>query len=230
MPEGCEAFTWGWAVGVGNVTLPKEAGTVWGAFDTSKVVLQMRYNNQNLETGRFDSSGVDVKFTTKLRPYDAGFMVIGKSTKFFEVPPGQKEYNITGICDESCSSKLKGDIYIFSYIFHGHLHLRKIKSTLLKPDGSPHFTIQEDNFSFDHQRLEFMDEPTKVKPGFKVYTECSYDTENRTTVLKGGESTDDEMCLNFLQYYPRENGIIKCFSDEPELCQNNQKIIRVSSR
>ena len=36
-----------------------------------------------------------------------------------------------------------------------------------------------------------------------IATTCSYDTTSVTTVTKGGEASDNEMCFGFLFYYPR---------------------------
>ncbi|XP_003389081.1 PREDICTED: DBH-like monooxygenase protein 1 [Amphimedon queenslandica] len=40
---------------------------------------------------------------------------------------------------------------------------------------------------------------------------CTYNSENRNTVTLGGESTYEEMCLSFLNYYPRM-GMTDCYS------------------
>ncbi|GCB76722.1 hypothetical protein scyTo_0019186, partial [Scyliorhinus torazame] len=39
--------------------------------------------------------------------------------------------------------------------------------------------------------------------GDVLITECTYNTENRSTITWGGLGTTDEMCLAFMWYYPR---------------------------
>jgi hypothetical protein len=43
-----------------------------------------------------------------------------------------------------------------------------------------------------------------IEPGDDLVTHCVYDSRARTTATVGGESSDNEMCLNFMMYEPAQ--------------------------
>ena len=42
-----------------------------------------------------------------------------------------------------------------------------------------------------------------MKPGDELILNCQYNSKDRNDFTLGGESTQEEMCLNFVLYYPR---------------------------
>ena len=60
------------------------------------------------------------------------------------------------------------------------------------------------NFEFDNQQSYVLDPPIKVLPGDSLVTTCYYNTSNANTTIQGGEETTDEMCDNYLTYYPSQ--------------------------
>jgi hypothetical protein len=230
MPIGCDIFSWAWTPGTATLNLPEEAGIVWGTYDTSRILLQIHYNNEeNIEDVR-DSSGAKIYYTTQLRKYDSGVMILGKPHKTFGIPAGKAAYEIQGECRSSCTTKLTDSIKVFAYMFHGHELMRKISTSFEKPDGTADFTWTENNYSFAHQTIYILDEPVELNKGFKATTICTYNTESKTEVTKSGETTDEEMCYNFVQYYPRENGIRSCMEfQNNDFCKTNEQIDRVLS-
>lgn len=58
----------------------------------------------------FDSSGVRVHFTSKLRPEEAGILVTGVAVSPLHlVPPRQKEYATAGYCTSDCTNMVIED-------------------------------------------------------------------------------------------------------------------------
>lgn len=51
-----------------------------------------------------------------------------------------------------------------------------------------------------------------LMPGEELVTTCTYDSTSRNKTTTFGESTTDEMCFNFLFYYPRIPAINICTS------------------
>ena len=81
--------------------------------------LQLHWNNPEKTAGYTDSSGINLYLTKKLRPYDAGVLMIGEQRMF--IPPGKVGYNVHGRCDAECTEqKMKGDITVFSVFNHMH--------------------------------------------------------------------------------------------------------------
>ena len=56
------------------------------------------------------------------------------------------------------------------------------------------------------------DEPIVLQPGDDLIFNCLYNTVGRDHFTYGGISTHEEMCLNFLYYYPRVADSTYCLS------------------
>jgi hypothetical protein len=68
-------------------TYPKEAGLPVPTKKDGPVYykLEIHYNNQGLEAGVVDSSGVRKFYTSKLRPNDIGLMMVGMPASYTQV-------------------------------------------------------------------------------------------------------------------------------------------------
>jgi hypothetical protein len=220
-----------WTPGVGAIVIPQEAGIVWGSNDTEFVKLQIHYNNIDLADGETDSSYFNVYFTPILRQYDSGMMSLGLVQTMFSIPPGKKSYDIIGSCTAACTGQAKGNITIFGYTPHGHMTMNKLVTEIKQADNST-VILKEDPYSFHKARFIQPNPPIVVAPGFYVKTTCSYDTSSRTNVTKGGIGAEDEMCYNYVMYYPKENGFSWCLDGEVPIelfmaCVANEKVERV---
>jgi Copper type II ascorbate-dependent monooxygenase, C-terminal domain len=49
-------------------------------------------------------------------------------------------------------------------------------------------------------------------PGDRLITTCGYDTSAETTTVAGGLATSNEMCFNFIEYYPATTSFFYCQS------------------
>jgi hypothetical protein len=56
MPSGCNAITYAWAVGVGDLCVPEGVGVPFGANSNSVFVMQVHYNNAAQQSGIGNSS------------------------------------------------------------------------------------------------------------------------------------------------------------------------------
>lgn len=198
-PFACDAFgaaTWklvaGWAPGGNNFELPPEAGFPEEE-GTTHWVLQIHYNTTKTQTGS-DQSGYELCTTDSLRPNDAGILAFG--TKTFEIPPRASH---TVRCDYPLDSKFK-DVKIFSAWPHMHT-LGKAMSTERLPggDGTPEMIYEQKSFAFEQQGTAAI--AKTMTEGDVMRTRCSWKNPGDGTV-HFGEGTGDEMCFNFLGYYP----------------------------
>ncbi len=57
-----------------------------------------------------------------------------------------------------------------------------------------------------------------TKPWNYFVIECEYDSTWKTDglVTLGGRKTTDEMCMTFLSYYPKVDGLLACTSEVKE--------------
>jgi hypothetical protein len=230
MNFGCETIIYGWAPGVSTTYLPEEAGIVLGTYDTRYVNLEIHYDNPEKLSGQVDQTGIDIWYTTKLRKYDAGYMILGNFHGMMTIPKGQQAYEITDSCSAPCTAS--GNINIISYSPHAHRFARKITTTVIKADGTvDSTTLVDNNYDFNMQRSNTINPPMTLSPGWKAITNCTYNTLNSNNDVQGGESTDEEMCYNFVLFYPRENGLSVCIDSILAFggCKPYEKISRVVS-
>jgi hypothetical protein len=199
-PFPCDAFgsaAWklvaGWAPGGDNLELPAEAGFPEEQ-GTTHWVLQIHYNNAKNAAGQKDQSGYELCTTDQLRPNDAGVLAFG-STKF-SIPPR----STTSIkCDYKLGAQFKN-----TKLFNAspHMHTRGASMSterLVGGNGTPEPIFEQKNFSFEAQANFPITK--EAKTGDVMRTRCSWKNPGDTTI-GFGEGTGDEMCFNFIGYYP----------------------------
>lgn len=57
-----------------------------------------------------------------------------------------------------------------------------------------------------------MEEPVEIQPGDAIVNTCVYETTERERMTLGGYGITDEMCVNYMHYYP---------ASELELCKSS---------
>lgn len=199
-PTPCAAFgsaSWkliaGWAPGGNNLELPPEAGFPEEA-GTTHWVLQLHYNNIKGLSGQKDTSGYDLCTTETLRPNDAGVAAFG-STKF-SIPPRSTS---TVRCDYTLPSAFDG-AKLFNASPHMHTRGSALSTERFKAGSTTADTIFQDNtFTFENQS-NFPITNT-LSSGDVMRTRCTWNNAGDTTI-KFGENTEDEMCFDFIGYYP----------------------------
>ncbi|CAB0036772.1 unnamed protein product, partial [Trichogramma brassicae] len=89
----CKKVLAAWAMGADDFVYPQEAGLPIGGPGFNRyIMLEVHYNNPELQAGAVDSSGIGFWFTRRLRRYDAGVIELGlEYTDKMAVPPGQVE-------------------------------------------------------------------------------------------------------------------------------------------
>jgi Copper type II ascorbate-dependent monooxygenase, C-terminal domain len=193
----------GWAPGVGNVELPKEAGFVEEEGDTHWLV-QVHYNNAaggaDADT---DDSGMDLCSTDKLRTYDADTIAAGSTA--FTIPP-RSTYDLTCLYTWGSGFLGKGlpetpNIHVFNV--QGHMHgLGKAIEVHKIPYGRSKRETIFMNDAYDFNTQEIRDVDVDITQDDILQTRCTW--KNTTDApVRWGEGTNEEMCFAFLSYYPR---------------------------
>lgn len=198
-PFPCEAFgsaAWklvaGWAPGGDNLELPPEAGFPQEQ-GTTHWVLQIHYNNATAKTGT-DQSGYELCTTENLRQHDAGVLAFG-STKF-SIPP-RSTHAIR--CDYRLGRDFK-NVKLFNASPHMHARGETMKTERIPGgNGTPETIFEQKAFSFEAQANFPISK--SVEQGDVMRTRCSWKNPSDITV-PFGEGTEEEMCFNFIGYYP----------------------------
>ncbi|RXN07712.1 dopamine beta-hydroxylase [Labeo rohita] len=96
-----------------------------------------------------------------------------------------------------------GGIHIFASQLHTHLAGLGVRTVLVR-GGREVEVVQEDkHFSTHYQIIRVLRKMVTVLPGDALLTKCKYNTEDRNKVTVGGFGIMEEMCVNYVHYYPR---------------------------
>jgi hypothetical protein len=196
---------WAWAPGIEDQMLPEEAGFLIG--DTpggvQTFVLQVHYNDPLLQ-GLSDDNGIDVLVTPELRPNDAGIFSQGDIFAL-SIPPGQTAYEHVATCSGAqTGSALDHSIHVFASFLHAHEIGKQLWTDVYRGGRKVGTIANDDPFDFNDQKFVAAD--FDVEPGDTFETHCVYDSSGRTGVTPGGVASDEEMCIDFMMYYPKVGG------------------------
>uniref|UniRef100_A0A8C4R5W3 Dopamine beta-hydroxylase n=1 Tax=Eptatretus burgeri TaxID=7764 RepID=A0A8C4R5W3_EPTBU len=201
--SSCRHVLAAWAFGAKPLYYPEDAGLPMGGPGFSPFLrIEIHYNNPLLLDNVSDSSGIRLHVTPQLRKYDAGIMEIGiVYSPRQAIPPSQAVFTLSGYCPSSCTSTAlpAHGIWVFASQLHTHLAGRKVFTHLFRA-GKYVQTLSEDA----HYNSSFQ--------GDLLVTSCEYNTEDRDIVTLGGFGISDEMCVNYMHYYPRTD-LELCKSD-----------------
>ncbi|XP_054612161.1 dopamine beta-hydroxylase [Dunckerocampus dactyliophorus] len=205
--NSCRHVLAAWAMGAEAFYYPPDAGLPMGGSGSSRFLrLEVHYHNPLLISGRRDSSGIRLHYTPSLRRYDAGIMELGLVyTPIMAVPPKQHTFYLSGYCTSKCTRTAlpQGGIFIFASQLHTHLAGRGVRTVLVR-GGEEVEVVQEDqHFSTHYQTIRVLRKMAKVLPGDVLVTKCTYNTQDRDKPTVGGFGIMEEMCVNYVHYYPR---------------------------
>eukprot|EP00479_Gromia_sphaerica_P001717 TRINITY_DN1197_c0_g1_i1.p1 TRINITY_DN1197_c0_g1~~TRINITY_DN1197_c0_g1_i1.p1 ORF type:complete len:340 (+),score=76.13 TRINITY_DN1197_c0_g1_i1:73-1092(+) len=201
----CQVLPLIWTQGQPLFTLAPNVGIPLGMDGLQNVVLQMHNNNPTFEREIYDFSGLRLYYTDELREDDAGVILFGNNAipEAIIVPPGQAEVVVSSDCPGQCTRDYE-PVTVFS--FHWHMHQVGRSATFHHiRDGTEIRNFEMPYWDYNWQGF-YEIEPFEILPGDRVYTECIYQTMNRTETTYGGEGTQDEMCFFYLSVYPIQDG------------------------
>ncbi|XP_047931727.1 DBH-like monooxygenase protein 1 isoform X1 [Anser cygnoides] len=221
MPDSfftCETVIFAWAIGGEGFTYPPHVGLSIGtAADPQFVLMEVHYDNPSYTEGLIDNSGLRLFYTPVLRKYDAGVIEAGLWVSLFHnIPPGMPEFVSEGHCTLECLEEALGaerpsGIHVFAVLLHAHLAGRAIRMRHFRNGEEQKLLAYDDEFDFNFQEFQYLEEERTILPGDNLITECHYSTVDRIRMTWGGLSTRNEMCLSYLLYYPRIN-LTRCAS------------------
>ncbi|XP_065570089.1 dopamine beta-hydroxylase-like isoform X4 [Artemia franciscana] len=205
--QACKRVIAAWAMGAGPFSYPKEAGQTFGGSSFSRyIMLEVHYNNPRLKKGIVDNSGIRLYYTKKLRKHDAGIIELGlEYTDKMAIPPLQEEFVLSGYCVPECTAVglPQNGITVFGSQLHTHLTGKRVMTRHIRNGRELPPLNQDLHYSPHFQEIRLLREPVNVLPGDSLITSCWYDTTHRKNVTLGGFSISDEMCVNYIHYYPK---------------------------
>ncbi|XP_063825725.1 tyramine beta-hydroxylase [Ostrinia nubilalis] len=202
----CSKVKSAWAMGAPPFIYPQEAGLPLGGPNANKyVMLEVHYNNPELKPDWVDSSGISIHITAKRRRYDAAIMELGlEYTDKMAIPGGQKSFPLTGYCIPQCTGVgiPRHGIVVFGSQLHTHLTGIAVWTRHFRQGIELPIINKDMHYSTHFQEIRILHRPVKILPGDYLQTTCLYRTTEKTNATIGGHAITDEMCVNYLHYYP----------------------------
>ena len=143
----------GWAVGAGDFNLPLEAGIPLGpeeAFDT--LLIEIHYNNPNLDAGIVDDSGVSWYITDNLRNHDVGILHLGQRVNdAMSIPPRAELFLVPAYCPGECTKHLNEPINVIATFPHSHTSGVSMWTQLIRDNKEIGYLDLNLNYDFNFQ-------------------------------------------------------------------------------
>ena len=184
----------GWAVGGCGHELPSDVGGQLP--DSSLLMIQWHMFNTTGESAE-DGSTVQLCVVPEgTREHTAGVTFLGTENLggLAGMPPGENHFTTR------CTNNSGEQLSLLGFTPHMHLIGTNMKTELERLDGSIE-SVFDKPFDFDYQVGYRLPERVTVEPGETLITTCSFFNDTGANV-GFGESTETEMCYNYVAYYP----------------------------
>jgi len=191
-----------WGKGGGPFAFPAITGVEIGSTGRMYVALQVHYNNPNNVTGLVDRSGVNVYRTNQIRATQAGLFLFG--TTNFTLLPQIPEYSISGSCPSAQTGAVipAAGVTAISSFLHSHQRGRRMWTEVWRNGVKVASLGNNQNYDFNLQKVVGFVPFVGLQKNDTITTYCTYDMTKDTQNVTNGELTTNEMCLNFVYYYP----------------------------
>lgn len=196
--DGRHHNMYAWARGGGAVVFPQECGFRMGVNAITSLKLQTHYENPlpYTDVGILDNSGVRVYYTTKLRANDCGVVQLGDpQVRLLRTDAAGRTEFQCAVPDQLSS------INVFYSFLHMHGRGTRI-STHLQRGTSRQLVSANDFWNPAFQMIN--PKNYQIKGGDKLSTVCHHSGG------VWGLASNDEMCIEFVYYWPRVSGLDGC--------------------
>lgn len=214
----CRKNNMAWATG-GNLIIdfPEDKALPFGgSVNASKFfVLQVHYENSFDEKITRDTTKIRLYLTKKYRPIEFGILTIGQRSlaTAISIPPKMKNITFESLCTKNFFQKLPSDINVFAHLPHTHLQGRELYTSIVRDKKEIEYISYNKYYDNDFQYVNYLNGEKTILRTDEVFVKCVYNTEDKDTFTVGGLGTQDEMCLDFLWYYPRQENVYECDSE-----------------
>jgi len=153
----------------------------------------------------------------------------------FTIPPGQPAYTYQAWCPSACTQAMypPTGINVIGAMLHAHTAAKAIVLRHYRDEAELQPVISEPYYDFDLQSFADLEHRNlTLLPGDTIRMDCTYDTTYRTAPTPFGISTQEEMCLAYVMYWPKINttSLRRCLSANYSgtimgVCGNNASLI-----
>ena len=144
-----------WAVGGTDFEFPDIAGLPVGGRDPdfTTVLLEIHYNNPDLDSDVVDDSGFTFHYTNNLRTHDVASISLGQIVSdHMLIPPRASGFLVQGLCPKDCTEGyLKEDINVFASLVHSHLVGVSMWTQIIRDGVDIGYVDKNLNYDFEYQ-------------------------------------------------------------------------------
>ncbi|CAM9386585.1 unnamed protein product [Ectocarpus sp. 12 AP-2014] len=219
IPDFCYqqfANIFAWAPGAADVQLPGNVGFRFGNDSYTSLRVETHYNNLDGDAGEVDSSGVRVYYTEDIREMDMGVITLGDPNVDLigtKLPEGKSsvEFNCPGACTETYFDA--ESVTVYSHFLHMHENGQRMETRQYRSDSDGNEQLVDATEVEYYSFLQAGGHVTAhngsdiIQKGDRFETTCYYDTSLSSvdsTNVTFGEGSEQEMCMDFLFYYPAQ--------------------------
>jgi hypothetical protein len=201
----CSEVLYVWAPGQDEFQLPNDVSFLMGVGGAQYGLMQVHYTNPLSVGGESDSSGIRIFYDTVKTTNLAGVMQVGDAYLMAgALAPLQSQIHLELSCPTNCTSKLSSSLTIFGDFLHMHGQGTMMYSVLTKASGAVSILNRIEYYDYGFQQITPIS-GMQLSAGDRLNTHCVYQTLDRNTSVTFGLATSNEMCIEFLFYYPKVN-------------------------
>jgi hypothetical protein len=182
----------GWAPGGVGDTFPSDVGLHLPS-GAGALALDMHYFNTGNGQPAPDRSGVEICITRNFRPK----MAVNTGLRGSATVPAKSR----AATPVPCTAMTTAEVHFLGV--NPHMHQLGVHGRLeLSRGGGPSMVLHDGPFAFTEQAMKPLPD-VLIQTGDILTTTCTF--ENTTELdVEWGESTKDEMCINWVRYYPKD--------------------------
>lgn len=175
----------------------------------------MHYDNHELSQNVVLDVSMRISVTENYRPKEFGFLTVGtiSSPQGMLFPPKMKKLAYNFHLRKEAMNKLysNGPITVVAQNPHTHLAGRQLFSSVVKDNKEMTKIANNKYYNSNYQYNNWLPEPITMDMGDEISLSCVYNTEDRSQPTYAGLSTYEEMCFDFILYYPRHDELSQVF-------------------
>jgi len=181
----------------------------------NRIVMQLHWNNPSKASDQYDSSGVKLYFEKKRREFDGGLFILGQ--QYLELKPKLANIDVDTVCAKNCTKTIMTanlakprSLFFTGGFIHMHDYGQRGYASLYRNGALNYELIPNETYSYNTPKNFVFPKPVEYKIGDEIKMNCNYNTQKSKDTIYFGESTQDEMCYAFFEYYPANSGYSFC--------------------
>eukprot|EP00455_Lapot_gusevi_P017065 TRINITY_DN189_c0_g1_i17.p1 TRINITY_DN189_c0_g1~~TRINITY_DN189_c0_g1_i17.p1 ORF type:complete len:543 (-),score=171.13 TRINITY_DN189_c0_g1_i17:145-1773(-) len=207
LASSCKSALFAWAGGPG-LMMPQDVAMPIGGTDDRFIMIEVHYDNPGLLSGVTDNSGVRIYYSNTPKTYAAGVLVMGDPLASAPTIMAGQINTYEYACSSSCTRTLLNPLNVFGSFLHMHAIGNQIWTTQSRGNQLLGTRNRIDYWDFGFQNTVPVN--YVIRPGDRLNVHCVYDRRTATANVNFGPSSAEEMCMDFIWYYPRVPSLYFC--------------------